>query len=60
MKNKQKLITFKSDRVKIKSGHRVDNSGEVIFEVGEYELKNIVPLVTVLDKEMTITVDIQE
>jgi hypothetical protein len=53
-------IKFNADRVKIKSGHRVDNSGEVIFMVGEYQLENIKNLVNIIDKNLEVTVKVLE
>ncbi len=49
-------IQFKSDKVKIKTG-KADNSADVIFEVGEYQLKEIAELVSVIDKEIKVTIE---
>lgn len=57
---KEKTITFMSDKVKVKTGHRVDNSGEVTFIVGEYMLEKIKDLTTIIDKNLIITVKIEE
>lgn len=51
-------ITFTADKVKVKTGHRIDNSGEVTFIVGEYELDNIKDLVNVVDKEIKVDITI--
>ncbi len=51
-------ITFQADKVKVKSGHRIDNSGEVTFLIGEYQLSQIKDLVTVVDKPMQVIVKI--
>jgi hypothetical protein len=53
-------IKFESDQVKVKSGHRVDGSGEVTFMIGEYQLQNIVGLVTVKDQLLRITVEVDD
>ncbi len=54
MENK---IEFNSDRVSIK-GPKVDNSYTVSFIVGEYQLKNIKDLITVIDKNLKVNVEI--
>lgn len=54
------MITFVADRVKVKSGHRVDNSGEVILMVGEYELDKIKELVGVVDQLIKVSIEIDE
>jgi len=53
-----KTITFESDQVKVKSGHKVDGSAEVTFVIGEYQVRNIVDLVTVKDKLLQVTVKV--
>lgn len=53
------VISFFADKVKVKTG-RIDNSGIVEFEVGEYELKNIAQLVTVTDCVLKVTVEMEE
>ncbi len=50
------MITFQSDKVKIKTG-KVDNSATVEFEIGEYQLSNIKELVGLVDKIYTVTVE---
>lgn len=50
-------LTFTADKVKVKSGHRVDNSGEVVLMVGEYMLPSIKDLVTVVDQNLQVTVE---
>ncbi len=52
-------IMFLSDKVTIKTG-RVDNSAIVSFEVGEYSLDDIAPLVSITDKVLRITVEVDE
>lgn len=54
-----KIINFKSDRVRVKTG-RADNSAIVEFEIGEYQLDNIKDLVGVIDKELSVSVEINE
>ena len=51
------MIKFQSDKVSIKTG-KADNSGIVSFEVGEYELLKIKELVGIVDKVMTVSVEI--
>lgn len=51
-------ITFLSDKVKIKTG-KADNSGSVEFEIGEYVLPQIKDLVGIVDKEITVTVEVE-
>ena len=53
-------IQFESDQVKVKSGHKVDGSAEVTFVIGEYMVQNIVQLVTVKDKLLKVTVEVEE
>ncbi len=57
-KEKEKII-FRSDRVQVETGKRVDNSGKVTFIVGEYELNAITPLTTIIDKNLKVTVEIE-
>lgn len=52
-------IKFQSDQVKVKSGHKVDGSAEVTFVVGEYQVSNIVDLVTVKDKLLKVSVEVE-
>ena len=52
-------ITFHADKVKVKTGHRVDNSGEVTFMVGEYQLENLKELISVVDADMKVTIEIE-
>lgn len=53
-------IQFEADRVKVKTGHRVDNSGEITFMVGEYMLPKITPLTIIVDKILKVTVEIDD
>ena len=53
------MIEFNSDKVTIRTG-RVDNSAIVSFEVGEYELNNIMELIKIVDKNLKISVEIIE
>lgn len=53
-------IIFESDQVKVKSGHKVDNSAEVTFVVGEYQLQKIKALVGVIDANIRVTVEIDD
>lgn len=53
------LIQFQSDKVTIKTG-RVDNSAIVSFEVGEYQLERIAPLISLRDQVLKITVEVEE
>lgn len=55
-----KKITFQSDQVKVKSGHKVDGSAEVTFIIGEYQVENIVDLVTIKDKLLSVSVEVEE
>ena len=52
------MIEFNSDQVKIKTG-KVDNSATVEFTVGEYQISNIKDLIDIIDKNMKVTVEIQ-
>lgn len=52
-------IQFIADRVKVKTG-RVDNSADVTFEVGEYQLKEIKDLMDMLDKNLKVTVEVAD
>jgi hypothetical protein len=54
-----KKITFESDTVKVKSGHKVDGSAEVTFVIGEYQVKNIVDLVTIKDRILKVEVEVE-
>ena len=54
-----KKITFMSDRVIVKTG-RIDNSAQVLFSIGEYELNNIKDLVSIIDKNMRVTVEVKD
>lgn len=51
-----KKITFNADSVKIRTG-KPDNGAEVIFSIGEYSLDQIKDLVTVIDKNLKVTVE---
>lgn len=53
-------IQFESDQVKVKTGHKVDGSAEVAFVMGEYQLKNITELLTVRNKVIKVTVEVEE
>jgi hypothetical protein len=50
---------FNSDKVKVKTG-RADNSADVIFEIGEYQLEKIKDLIDIVDKNLKISVEIVE
>ncbi len=52
-------IEFNSDKVQVRTG-RADNSAIVIFEVGEYQLDNIKDLINIVDKNLKISVEIEE
>lgn len=52
------MITFESDSVKIKTG-RADNSATVEFTIGEYQLENIKELVSITDKVMKVSVEVE-
>ena len=60
MKTGNTSIKFESDQVKVKSGHKVDGSAEVTFVIGEYQVSNIVDLVTIKDKLLRVTVEVEE
>jgi len=51
----ERIAEFPSDKVLI-SGPRVDGSYRVTFEVGEYGLEEIKPLISVRDRLMQVTV----
>lgn len=53
------MIQFNSDKVSIRTG-KVDNSAIVSFEVGEYEVSKLKELIGIVDKNMKITVDIED
>jgi hypothetical protein len=53
------MIEFNSDKVKVKTG-KADNSADVIFEIGEYQLDNIKDLINIVGKNLKITVEIVE
>jgi len=55
---KTSMITFMSDKVKVKTG-KVDNSAVVEFEIGEYQLSNIKELVGIVDKSLKVSVEIR-
>lgn len=50
-------IVFQSDKVSIQTG-RVDNSGIVKFEVGEYEIDKIVELAKLRDVVLKVSVEV--
>lgn len=52
-------IVFKADKVKVRTG-KPDNSAEVSFEIGEYQLKDIADLVSIVDQEIQITVETED
>ena len=52
-------LVFLSDKVKVRTG-RADNSATVEFEIGEYQLENIKGLISVVDKEIKVIVEIKE
>lgn len=52
------LIKFSSDRVLIK-GPKADNSYQVVFEVGEYEVSKIKDLVGVFDQVLEVEVNLK-
>lgn len=54
-----KPIIFQSDKVKVKTG-RADNSAVVEFEIGEYQLEQIKPLVSLVAVGMKISVEVEE
>lgn len=53
-------ITFIADKVQVKTGIRIDNSGIVSFVVGEYQLANIKDLVNVVDKQIEVIVHVKD
>ena len=52
------MIIFNSDKVRVKTG-KADNSATVEFEIGEYQISNIKDLIDIIDKNMKVTVEIQ-
>lgn len=54
-----KPIIFQSDKVKVKTG-RADNSAVVEFEIGEYQLEQIKPLVGIVDSVLTVSVEVEK
>lgn len=52
-------VEFTADKVQIETGKRVDNSGKVTLIVGEYMLKNILPLGLVIDQNIKVTIEIE-
>ena len=50
------MIEFISDKVKVKTGN-VDNSAQVTFYVGEYQLDKIKDLVSMVDKNLKVKVE---
>jgi hypothetical protein len=52
-------ITFQSDKVIVRTG-KADNSAQVIFEVGEYQLEQIKDLVGIVDKVLNVSVQIED
>jgi hypothetical protein len=55
MSESEASLTFQSDKVFLK-GPKADKSYQVTFEVGEYMLEKIAPLVMVHDAVLEITV----
>jgi hypothetical protein len=53
----KKPITFYADKVAIQTG-RIDNSGIVKFEVGEYQIEAILELAKARDVVLKVTVEI--
>ncbi len=51
-------IVFLSDKVKVKTG-RADNSAVVEFEIGEHQLYLIQELVSIVNKNLKITVEVE-
>lgn len=49
-------IEFVADKVKVKTGN-VDNSATVIFTVGEYQLDKIKDLISLVDKNLKVSVE---
>ena len=49
-------VIFSADKVKIKTGHRVDGTAEITFEVGEYMVENILPLSLLNGKVLNVEV----
>lgn len=50
-------VQFISDRVKVRTNWKIDNSATVEFEIGEYQAKNLKELIGVVDKELKVTVE---
>lgn len=53
-------VEFHADKVKVKTGYRVDNSSIVEFEIGEYESSKLKDLIGIVDKNLKVTVEIHE
>ena len=49
-------IEFTADKVKVRTGN-VDNGATISFEVGEYQVENLKDLISIVDKELKITVE---
>lgn len=54
------IIQFQSDQVKVKTGHKVDNSAEITFVVGEYMLEKIKEFVTLTDCVFNVSVEVEK
>ncbi len=51
------MVSFIADEIKIKLGHRVDHSPEVILVSGEYQTEEISKLAQFIGKTVKVTIE---